>query len=120
MAIRVLLAEDSHDLRLLMQLAIEQDRRLELIGEARTGREAVALAEKERPDVVVLDLDLPEMDGFSALLRIRQGSPTSKVLVWSSVPVSTDLLIELGADAHCVKGESIFSVTSRIPELCGN
>ena len=118
MTIRVLLAEDSRDLRLLMQLAIERDRRLELIGQAQTGLEAVRLAEKEKPDVVVLDLDLPEMDGFSALLRIRQGSPASKVLVWSATPVSTDLLLALGADAHCVKGDDIFSVTSRIPELC--
>ncbi len=116
MTIRVLVAEDSHDLHLLMELAIERDDRLELIGQARNGAEAVALAARERPDVVVLDLDMPEMNGYEALPLIRQGSPNTKVLIWSSrvVPEAAE---ELGADAYCIKDDNIFAITEQIGKL---
>jgi DNA-binding NarL/FixJ family response regulator len=78
--IRVLLADD-HDilrdgLRALLDLAGD----IQVVGEARTGREAVAEAERLRPDVVLMDISLPELDGVEACRRIRQQAPEVRVL----------------------------------------
>lgn len=59
---------------------------LELVGTAEDGVRAVELAELERPDVVLLDLSMPELDGVSAAEQLRQRSPSTRVLVLSSHP----------------------------------
>lgn len=78
--IRVLLADD-HDivregLRALLGMAGD----IAVVGEARTGREAVAAAERLRPHVVLMDISMPELDGVEACARIRQQAPEARVL----------------------------------------
>src|SRR5690349_3535334 len=80
MPIRVLLADD-HDivregLRALLGMAGD----IAVVGEARTGREAVAEAERLRPHVVLMDISMPELDGVEACARIRQQVPNARVL----------------------------------------
>jgi DNA-binding NarL/FixJ family response regulator len=79
-AIRVLLADD-HDilrdgLRALLALAAD----IQVVGEARTGREVVAETERLHPDVVLMDITMPELDGVEACQRIRQRVPAARVL----------------------------------------
>ncbi|WP_433366872.1 response regulator [Actinoplanes sp. CA-142083] len=79
--IRVLLVDDQPLIRagLRMLCAAEQD--LEVVGEAGDGREAVSLAERLAPDVVVMDLRMPGVDGISATSRILASRPATRVLV---------------------------------------
>ena len=83
MAIRVLLVDDVVDVRRLLRTALRFRGGFEVIGEASDGGEAVQLADSLRPDVVVLDLGLPDIAGREVLSRIRERSPQSKVVVFS-------------------------------------
>ena len=65
--IRVLLAEDSFDIRHILRQKVEADPRFTVIAEATNGLEAVQMTKEHLPDVVVLDLGMPVMDGFEAL-----------------------------------------------------
>jgi len=97
--VRVLLVDDLPDIRLVMRLLLEADGRAEIVGEAADGTEAVRLASELHPDVVVLDLRMPGMDGVSALPLIRDASPGTVVVALSALPVGpmTDSAIDLGA-----------------------
>lgn len=78
---RVLLADDHDILRhgLKMLLSLQPD--IEVVGEARTGREAVEQVMTLRPDVVVLDISMPDIDGLQACREIRQRAPSTQVLI---------------------------------------
>jgi CheY-like chemotaxis protein len=78
---------------------LEADGRAEVVGEASDGAEAVRLAAELRPDVVVLDLRMPGMDGVTALPLIRDASPGTVVVALSALPVgpTTDRAVDLGA-----------------------
>src|SRR6266550_7508882 len=97
--VRVLLADDLADIRLVMRLLLEADGRAVVVGEASDGAEAVRLAGELRPDAVVLDLRMPGMDGVRALPLIRDASPGTVVVALSALPVgpATDRAIDLGA-----------------------
>jgi DNA-binding NarL/FixJ family response regulator len=81
--IRALLVDDVDDVRRLVRTALRFHGGFEVVAEARDGAEAVRLAEDHHPDVVVLDLGLPDIAGRDVLTRIRELSPTSKVVVYS-------------------------------------
>jgi DNA-binding NarL/FixJ family response regulator len=82
-AIRVLLVEDSADTRLIIRTALRLRGGFELVGEAPDGASAVDLSARTTPDIVVLDLGLPDLAGHEVLTRIRAVSPRSKVVVFS-------------------------------------
>lgn len=79
--IRVLLADDHPLVRSGLMSLLEPLREFQIVGEAGDGREAVALAKKLKPDVVVIDLSMPVMSGVEATKLIREQVPDSKVLV---------------------------------------
>src|SRR5215216_2520333 len=81
--VRVLIADDHPMIRtgLARMVAAEPD--LEVVGTAADGRRAVELAEREQPDVIVLDLSMPELDGITATEEMRRRSPRARVLVLS-------------------------------------
>lgn len=104
-AVRVVLADDTPDIRSLLRLMLGRAG-YDVVGEAATGAEAVALSEELQPDVVLLDLAMPVMDGLEALPLIKASSPQTKVIVLSGF-VSDRIeqeAVAAGADAFVEKG----------------
>jgi DNA-binding NarL/FixJ family response regulator len=86
--VRILLVDDAEDVRRLVRTALRFRGGFEVVGEASNGEEAVALAKSLLPDVVVLDLGLPDIAGEEVLTRIRAFSSTTKVVVFSGAEVT--------------------------------
>jgi len=83
--IRLLVADDHEVVRKGLRTFLSFDTDLELVGEARDGREAVEMAGRLKPDVVVMDLMMPEMDGIAATAAIRRDYPEIEVIALTSV-----------------------------------
>jgi DNA-binding NarL/FixJ family response regulator len=103
--IRLLIADDHPVVRdgLRGMLASEAD--FEVVGEATSGAEAVALAERERPDVVLMDLQMPGVDGATATAEIAKRFPETRVLVLTTYDTDADILraVEAGATGYLLK-----------------
>ena len=85
MSIKVLLVDDHSVVRQGLRMFLALDSELEVVGEARNGREALQQARTLRPDVVLMDLLMPEMDGLEATTAIRQELPDTEVIALTSV-----------------------------------
>ena len=83
MSIRVLIAEDQRLLRQCFQEVLDLDPEIEVVGTAADGQEAILLAEKHRPDMVLMDLAMPHLDGISATGLLHERVPEAKVLILS-------------------------------------
>jgi DNA-binding NarL/FixJ family response regulator len=103
--IRVLLAEDHAVVRTgLLQLLGDVDD-VEVVGAATGGKQAVALAAAERPDVVLMDLEMPDLDGIEATRRIRSADPSVNVVVLTAFSDRQRILgaIDAGAVGYLLK-----------------
>ena len=83
---RAVLADDVPEIREILAVMLEQSGRFRVVGHASTGWEAVAVARREQPDVVVLDIDMPGGSGWEALAEIRQAVPSAQVVILSGAP----------------------------------
>jgi CheY-like chemotaxis protein len=82
--VRVAVVDDLADVRLLLRVLFETDPRFEVVGEARNGVEAIELAERMAPDVIVLDRQMPVMGGVEALPEIRRRAPRAAVVLYTA------------------------------------
>jgi DNA-binding NarL/FixJ family response regulator len=101
--VRVILADDNAVLRMGMASLLSSDPRITLVAEAENGRDAVALAEEHRPDVVVLDVRMPEMDGVAAAARMPAGTRIL-MLTYSDEPEVISTAMASGAHGYLVHG----------------
>ena len=83
MGIRVLVVDDVPDLRRIFRLVLENDGRFEVVGEAGDGEVAVQMATELRPDVIVLDVAMPKLDGIHAIPLLHKAAPGVRILVLS-------------------------------------
>lgn len=81
--VRIVLVEDHPDVRGVIGALLSYEDRYTLVGEAENGAEGITVAEKEQPDIVLLDLAMPVMDGLTALPLIQEAVPAAKVVVLS-------------------------------------
>ena len=81
--LRILVAEDDESFLEAISLLLEQDDRFVVAGRARNGREVVALAEEVAPDAVVVDIEMPVLDGVEATKRLRKAAPELPIVAVS-------------------------------------
>jgi DNA-binding NarL/FixJ family response regulator len=104
-AIRVLVVDDHAVVREGLRTFLSLQDGIEVVGEAGDGREAVAIAERERPDVVLMDLVMPRLDGVQAMRELRARVPRARVIVLTSFLEDDRLLpaIRAGAAGYLLK-----------------
>lgn len=106
MAISVLIVDDVPDMRTLLRLAMDRHGGFDVVGEASDGYEAIELAGQHKPDLVLLDMAMPNLDGLSAIPRIYEVSSDSRILVLSGfqAEVMADQAVALCAMGFIEKG----------------
>jgi len=105
--LRIIIADDHEVMREGVRRLIEKEEGWEVCGEATDGRQAVALAEKLQPEVVVLDLAMPELNGLEATRQIKRALPKTEVLIFTGEE-SEQLIHELfaaGARSYILKND---------------
>ncbi|HWQ68711.1 MAG TPA: response regulator transcription factor [Patescibacteria group bacterium] len=119
--IRVVIAEDSLALSELYHERLSVAPDLEVIGTVRSGREAIAVAGRLNPDILALDIDMPDISGLGILPVIRWCSPTTKVIVLSDHNEEATIVeaLELGAKGYIVKSDRTDVVKAIRVVQCG-
>ena len=107
--VRAYLCDDVPSLRSLVRLVLEEDPALSVVGEAGDARTAIREIGALQPDVVLLDLSMPGMDGLEALPLIREAAPEVCVIVFSGFTVERMAAVAraAGADHYVTKGEEL-------------
>lgn len=120
--IRVFLCDDVPDLRFLFRLALEERDGIEIVGEAGDGAAGVEGITELQPDVVLLDLAMPVMDGLQAIPLIQAGSPETKIIVLSGFgegPAAQSALA-LGIDRFVDKSTSLEEISTAVLEVASS
>ncbi len=104
-AIRLLISDDHPVVRAGLSGMLSGEENFEVVGEATNGTEAVALTGRFSPDVVLMDLRMPEMDGVEAISRIKDQYPETNILVLTTYESDADILraLEKGATGYMLK-----------------
>jgi len=131
MAYKILIVDDSSFFRRRIKQILEKDCELEVVGEAKNGEEALILVASLKPDVVTMDIDMPVMDGITAVKRIMASNPVP-IIMFSSLTQegaqSTLDALDVGAldflpknfeDIALNRKEAILLLQSRVKALCG-
>ena len=117
--IAVLIAEDHTLVRQGLRLLIEADGDIEIVGEAKTGREAVQLNGELRPEIIVMDVAMPSLNGVEATRQILKAFPDTKVLILSAHGDAEyiEQVVKAGAKGYLIKQTSGEVVAKAIREL---
>jgi YesN/AraC family two-component response regulator len=118
-SVGVLVVDDSEDLRDLISMVIRRHPGWHVAGTAADGREAITAARELQPDVVLLDIAMPVMDGLQALPIIRLEAPEAVVVIVSGYPagVAARQALEAGAAAYLEKTDLVGRLIPRLEEL---
>ena len=106
--IKILIVEDHMVARMGIAIVVEKTPNLELLGQASDGQEGLMLAQKLRPDVILMDIGLPKIDGIEATRKIKELVLNSAVLMFTSRDSNEDVFAALraGADGYIMKGSN--------------
>jgi DNA-binding NarL/FixJ family response regulator len=114
---RVLIVEDSDEYRRYLRRILLQQEDLILEGEAADGEAGILLAQQLRPDVILMDIHLPGMDGLHATRRIKEHVARTAVVILSDDEAYRDAAADSGADAFLPKCSSISEILAAIRRL---
>ncbi len=117
--VRVLIADDHRLFAEALEAILGADDRIEVVGYARDGREAVDLEGSLSPDVTLMDISMPVMDGIEAARRIREQSPSACIvmLTGSNSPVDVDRARQAGAAGYVTKDHIAAELVETILEI---
>lgn len=118
---RVLIADDHHIVRDAIKLRLLENDDIEVVGEAANGLEAIDLAKAEKPDVVIMDVEMPAIDGIQATKQIIEQSPGTKVIIFTAHP-QPDLLalaLRAGATGYVLKSSSAAELHEAVHTVAG-
>jgi two-component system response regulator NreC len=117
--LRILVADDHEVMRNGVQALLEHEPGWQVCGTAINGREAVEMAKKLKPEVVVLDLTMPELDGLAALREIKQALPNTEVLIFSAHHSEEviEQLFDAGAKSYIQKSDAGRHLVTAIKSL---
>jgi DNA-binding NarL/FixJ family response regulator len=116
---RVLIVDDHQVMRKGIRALLENDPAWQVCGEAENGRQAVEKARELRPDLIILDLTMPEMNGLEAARQIRNSSPDAKIVIFSmhESPQVRKESRDAGANAFVSKsalGDELSSISKKL------
>ncbi|WP_246939035.1 response regulator [Bacillus pinisoli] len=105
MAIKILIADDHHMVRRGLMFFLKTQTEIEIVAEASNGREALALVQEYKPHVILMDLDMPEMDGIQATKLVKEQFPETKVIILTSFSDQDHVIpaVRAGADGYQLK-----------------
>ncbi|MBA3347876.1 MAG: response regulator transcription factor [Actinobacteria bacterium] len=117
--IRVYLCDDVAALRLVTRTVLELEPGIEVIGEASDGRTAATEVAALEPDVLVLDLSLPGLDGLEVLEELSTTAPATRIVVFSGYPAEQlrDAALDRGARRYLEKGVDISEVARAVRDV---
>lgn len=106
--LRILIVEDDPLIQLGLEQSLSQQPNINIVGIAEDGYLGVKMAQELVPEIIVMDIGLPRLDGISATQKIKQALPNVHIVMLSSHTDDTEIIAALssGADAYCVKGTS--------------
>jgi len=116
---RVLVVDDAANLRELLTVLLDVEDDFEVVGTAADGIQALEKAESLKPDIVLLDLAMPVMDGLQALPGLRERLPDSRIVIFSGFEheALAREALAAGADAYIEKGTSVMQLVARLRQL---
>jgi two-component system response regulator DesR len=117
--LRVLIVDDQSFARRALAALLSLQEGLEIVGEAANGNEAIELAGRHSPHVVVMDIEMPVMDGMEATRRITRAWPHIRVVIFSMHDEWRERALKKGAHAFLVKGESPDRLLAVLSQLHG-
>ena len=114
--VRVLLADDNAQFRGVLRRLLERDPQIEVLAEASNGKEAIALAEEHRPDVVLMDVSMPNLDGVEATYALKARFPDLTILMLSIGNKEQEIQAGLagGASEYLIKGAPATEIADAI------
>ncbi len=114
--LRILIVEDDPMMQLGLTQALEDYPHFTIVGQANDGYAGVEKALALKPDVIVMDIGLPRLDGIAATQQIRAKLPDTRIVVLTSHTSETEIIAALssGADAYCVKGADVERLVTAI------
>lgn len=115
-ALRVLIVEDDPMMQLGLEQSLEDYPELTIVNQASDGYSGVEAALKYRPDLIVMDIGLPRLDGIAATQQIKAAMPNVRIVMLTSHTSETEIIAALssGADAYCIKGADVTRLIAAI------